>query len=125
MTKRFRNETYQVTTFIDDYTGQPYEGRVRRGDDGAPQEGANVVSSKIAGLQDAHTLAIDVDLPARLLPSSTPGHFHLYIDEPAMSWRQYKRVLKALMRAGIIEKGYYKASVRRRATHLRLPGVAK
>lgn len=71
-----------------------------------------------------HTVAIDVDHPVRVLPSTTPGHFHLLIDVP-MPWWRYRRLLRALMKAGIIEPGYYSASVRRGATFLRLPWVRK
>jgi len=73
---------------------------------------------------DLHMPAIDLDVPAHYEPSSTPGHGHLYIDV-AMSWRKYRRLLKALVEAGLVEPGYYRASKARRATMLRLPGVTK
>lgn len=66
-----------------------------------------------------HRPAIDVDLPCRLVESRTPGHYHLYIDQP-MRWWRYRLLLRALVLAGVVERGYYKASVRRRQTHLRL-----
>lgn len=83
-----------------------------------PRE-ANIVSSRIEG-SDYHTLMIDIDMPARLLPSSTPGCFHLYIDRP-MLWPQYKAVLRALADAGVIEQAYYDFSVKNKETHLRAP----
>jgi hypothetical protein len=74
--------------------------------------------------EDMHTVALDIDVPVRVLPSSSYGHYHLLIDV-AMPWWKYRRLLKALAKAGIIERGYYRASVRRRATFLRLPWVKK
>lgn len=71
-----------------------------------------------------HSVMLDIDIPAKLIPSSTEGHSHLYIDKE-MSWREYRKLLRALMKAGIIEKGYYEVSVKRKATHLRLPWVKK
>lgn len=85
---------------------------------------ANVVSSiakdhaeSIGASYTLHYPAIDIDLPCRLVESETPGHFHLYIDFP-VTWRQYKNILHHLADAGIIEWGYYEASVKRGATFL-------
>lgn len=72
----------------------------------------------------AHILAIDVDLPTTLVESSTPGHYHLYIDHE-MPWYTYKNLLAALADAGIIEYGYYEASIERGHSDLRLPWVKK
>ena len=71
-----------------------------------------------------HTVMLDLDVPARLIPSSTGGHYHLYIDVP-MPWGKYKRLLKTLAHVGIIEPGYYKAACSRKATFLRLPWIKK
>lgn len=97
---------------------------IEKGNTDAPKFGANLVSSQIVDENDKHTVMLDIDLPAYLIPSSTEGHYHLYIDTP-MPWRKYKRLLKELARAGIIETGYYKASVRRKHTALRMRGVKK
>lgn len=80
---------------------------------------AEVVSSELVG-NNMHAPALDIDIPAYLVPSATPGHTHLYFDR-LMTWRQYKRLLKALARAGIIEKGYMKASLRRGHSSVRVP----
>lgn len=79
-----------------------------------------VVSSELDDRRGIHTPILDIDVPARLIESSTPGHSHLYIDVP-MPWRKYRRLLKALYKAGLIEKNYYKLSVKRKGTHLRPP----
>lgn len=116
---------YEVRVFTDSYRGD-YDDRVCLGhthEAGARIEDADVVSSQIYGTR-SHTVMLDLDVPAYLVPSSTPGHTHLYIDV-AIPWRQYKRLLRLLAKVGVIEKGYYRASVARKGTHLRLPGVSK
>ena len=71
-----------------------------------------------------HTFVVDIDLPATLMPSSTPGHSHLYI-ESYMSWSQYVKVLDAMAEAGIIEYGYVNASKARGFTAVRLPWIRR
>lgn len=87
---------------------------------------ATAFSSEIASGKHGgkHTVAIDLDVPARLVSSTTPGHSHLYIDVP-MTWPTYLSLLHALAEAGVIEDGYYGASERRGFTSLRLPWVKK
>lgn len=87
-------------------------------------EYAQVVSSEIDDKRGRHTIMVDVDLPARLVETTTPGHHHLYIDLE-LSWWKYRRLLRALMRAGVVSKGYYKMSLQRKATHLRPPWATK
>lgn len=60
----------------------------------------------------------------RWAPSSTPGHGHLYIDA-ILWWDEYEALLQAFAWAGLVEPGYVGASMRRKATHLRLPWVRK
>lgn len=84
---------------------------------------AQIVGSKIAGTEK-HIVAIDLDMNAVLVPSSTPGHHHLYIDHE-MDWRTYEDLLVALSRAGVIEEGYLDVSLRRKETHLRTPWTKK
>lgn len=71
-----------------------------------------------------HRPVLDIDIPAALIPSSTPGHSHLYIDKP-LTWDQYENLLWALVDCGIIESGYASASVARGYTSARLPWVKK
>ena len=111
--------THKVLTEMRADYGGPYEVEVRKV---APVHEADVVSSRLPN--GRHAPAIDIDVPIRAVESSTPDHWHLYI-EHEMSWRQYKRILRALVAAGVVEKGYYKASKARGGTHLRLPWVTK
>lgn len=80
---------------------------------------ADLVTSELT--DGRHAPALDLDVPAYLVPSRTEGHHHLYIEVPC-SWKQYRKLLKALRDCGIIEPGYYRASVKAGRTHLRKPG---
>jgi hypothetical protein len=84
---------------------------------------AVLVSSELAD-SDLHAPALDIDFPCRLVPSSTDGHFHLFIDVE-MTWDDYERLLAVLADVGVIEPGYHRVSAERRATHLRLPHIRK
>lgn len=101
---------------------------VERLESPASIEQANIWSSRISDTdfwgEGFHTVMLDLDVPARLVPSSKQGHWHLYIDV-SMPWKTYRKLLKALRNAGVIEDGYYKASVVRKASALRLPWVTK
>lgn len=71
-----------------------------------------------------HAPVIDFDLPVEVVPSSTPGHSHLYINHK-MTWEAYQELLVALVKAGLVEDGYVKASVARGFTSVRPPGLFK
>lgn len=71
-----------------------------------------------------HKVVLDIDLPAQLIPSSTPGHFHLYIDTE-VPHDDYMKLLETLGHAGVIEPGYLGASKDRGFTAARLPWVKK
>jgi hypothetical protein len=81
-----------------------------------------LISSKLP--DGKHAPAIDIDFPVRLVKSSTPGHFHLYVDK-AMSWEQYRKILLALRDAGVIGQDYYEMALTFKQTFLRAPGVHK
>lgn len=89
---------------------------------------ANVVSSlRLDGSdfeEPYHAVALDLDIPAYLVPSSTPGHSHLYIDAKVPHHR-YMALLSALADAGVIERGYADVSIKRGRSDLRLPWVEK
>lgn len=87
---------------------------------------ANLVGSRIVTgePEGMHAPAIDIDFPCYTIPSSTPGHAHLYFDRP-LTWTQYKLLLGTLHKIGYIEDGYYRAAIAHGQTYLRLPGVRK
>lgn len=82
------------------------------------------ISSELDGKPGKHTVVLDIDVPARLVPSSTPGHHHLWIDVEVDS-DDYFELLLLLARLGIIEPGYAGASIARGGTHVRAPWIHK
>lgn len=84
---------------------------------------ANVITSLVKG-SSGHKVVLDIDHPVKALSSSTKGHSHLFIDKE-ISWRDYKRIMKAFVKAGIVEPGFMRASVARGWTAVRVPWVKK
>lgn len=83
---------------------------------------ANLVSSLCT--DGRHAPELDLDHRAVLVPSTTPGNAHLYIDEP-LTWAQYRALLRGLHRAGLIDASVYWRSLDRGATYVRPPWVQK
>lgn len=71
-----------------------------------------------------HLPVIDIDLVCMLVPSSQPGHFHLYINKP-MEWEKYVAMLEAMEAAGVIGPGYLRYTKKRGYSTVRYPGVTK
>lgn len=71
-----------------------------------------------------HKPILDIDFEAKLLPSTTEGHYHLFLDKE-MSWELYEELLTTLAKCGIIEQGYANASIQRHYSAARLPWVKK
>jgi hypothetical protein len=112
---------YEEVPTIDENADYTEADRRRLVDDPAQ---AHVVTSRVAGADDMHKVVIDLDLPAALVPSTTEGHFHLYVDK-AMSGDAYFRLLDALVDAGLVEAGFASASRARGHTAVRLPWIKK
>jgi len=102
------------------------DGRADTRDVGAAQVTTSMVDRE--GYGDlptrVHRPVLDLDFPAQLVPSSTPGHFHLYLDLE-VPHAKYMTLLGALADAGVIEPGYCGASQERGYTAVRLPWVKK
>lgn len=111
--------TYWVLDGLDDPNRDKY-GRLPVPREAKSIQQANLVSSLTVDGQ--HAPAIDLDMPCRLYPSRSPGHFHLYIDT-AIAWSDYKRILEAFHSAGLVQAGFLRNSVARKASFLRLPGA--
>jgi hypothetical protein len=93
---------------------------------------ANVVSSLLRRpdwdtvSSPRHVVALDLDYPAYVVSTSTPGHHHVYLDVPTgVSHDGYMEILEVLGRHGVIEKGYAEVSIKRGRSDLRLPWVTK
>lgn len=62
--------------------------------------------------------------PARLVPSSTNGHFHLYLDR-YLAWDDYRSFLEELENTGIIEAGFCDMAIERGQSMVRVPQLKK
>jgi hypothetical protein len=77
-------------------------------------------------VETRHQVAVDVDHPVHLVESSTPGHFHLYVEIPyGIEQSVYFEWLRASAKIGLLEPGYVEASIARGHSDLRLPWVTK
>lgn len=92
-----------------------------------PREGEtpNLIGSLRKGgeLHDpdsVHYPCIDLDYGAKLVPSQTAGHYHLYLGR-GVRWADYVNVLFALSKAGLIEYGYFATAAVRGMSTLRPP----
>jgi hypothetical protein len=115
---------YEVVPNLDDYNAEADEEFNTYREDTLDIEAATVITSRVANSVDRHKVVLDIDLPAKLIPSTTPDHFHLYIDKE-LEWDAYVELLHALAKAGLVEDGYVGASVGRGHTAARLPWVKK
>jgi len=116
---------YQVQWDEGDKTG--YEADLERKPVQTMEE-ADVVSSQMRTFPEGrtHQVILDIDHPAWLEPSSTEGHYHLYIEVPGgIDHEGYMALVALLGHLRIVEPGYAMASVRRGHTDLRPPWVKK
>jgi hypothetical protein len=89
-----------------------------------PVNESDVVSSERE--DGLHTVVLDIDHEAWLVMSTTPGHYHLYINVPdGIGWDLYEPMLRAMGDAGVLQAGYVGASVERGFSCVRLPWVKK
>lgn len=74
---------------------------------------------------ERYSLMLDLDVAARLVPSSTEGHHHLFIDVD-LSRAEHDQVMRALAAAGVIQPGYAQSALSTKyGATLRLPWVRK
>lgn len=87
---------------------------------------ANLVSSRAVEVNGKvyHYPLLDIDFEAALIPSTHPGHYHLYLNR-LMPWEDYIELLTVMEKVGIIQSGVLKAALLAEETCLRLPWVKK
>lgn len=90
----------------------------------ASSDEANIVTSLVDGKEKTHAAVLDLDFPHVYVPSSTPGHGHLYIDKE-MDEETYWLFLEMLVDLELLEPGYYQASKARGYSAVRLPHIKK
>lgn len=83
---------------------------------------ANLITSE--SRPGRHIPVLDIDFEAALIPSTTEGHYHLYLDVE-MPWPKYVALLEALNAAGIIQDGFLAGAKERGYSSLRLPHIDK
>lgn len=89
----------------------------------APSDGSPNVATSLTH-QGWQAPVLDIDVPCTYVPSSTPGHGHLYIDHQ-MTLDQYRRLIEVMVEVGIVEKGILCSLEQRGFTCVRLPWVTK
>lgn len=90
-------------------------------------EQANLVSSVYYRNDDTvyHRPVLDIDMACVVLPSTTPGHHHLFIDK-VMTAEDYEKLLSVLVEVGIIQKGIWDLQWKQDGqTAARLPHIKK
>ena len=88
-------------------------------------EEANLISSTTDYRSGTyHKPVLDFDFPCRLIPSTTDGHFHLYIDFH-IEKSKYFNLLDAMQQAGLLQKAYVEHAKQRGYTAVRPPWVRK
>jgi hypothetical protein len=119
----------QLTTFKVKHFGASSQDPSRLDREAVHVSEAHVVSSLIRkGLpsEGRHVVVLDIDHHAWLVKSSTPGHFHLYIDVPGgIKWEKYNALMHVMRDCGILEPGYVSASQERGHSDVRLPWIKK
>lgn len=91
-----------------------------------PIHKANLITSKFVTAfgTEYHAPVLDIDFEAELIPSSTEGHYHLFLDR-AMSKELYFELLDVLARVGILQYGFVEGAKKRGASSVRLPWIKK
>jgi hypothetical protein len=112
-----------VNSLDGDYDNTVVERRIITADPAAAHVATSYVDDE-GETNRMHKPVLDIDFPVQAVPSSTPGHFHLYLDKK-LTWEQYDRLLGVMAEIGLLEPGYVSASRDRKHTSVRLPWVRK
>lgn len=113
----YRDEGIDQVSNSDDLVGDWVGSRLP-----VEKEAANLVGS-LCG-DGYHRPCLDIDFPARLVPSSTPGHYHLYLEVP-MTTEKYLDLIDALAIAGVVSPRYAGFCRQRGGSFCRPEGVKK
>ncbi len=103
---------------VHDYKSSSPTRKVKPGEE--PNLVISLAEGETAGEHSIHFPCFDLDYGAKLVPSQTLGHYHLYLNRP-IPWRDYKKVLDVFAKVGLLEKGYVDASKKNGFTALRPP----
>lgn len=84
-----------------------------------PAEVGALLSSEIEGSK-LHLPVLDVDDTSVVVPSTTPGHFHILAPKP-LSWRKYKKLLYLCAEAGIVDREWSSKAIRAKKGRVHQP----
>lgn len=131
-----QQDTYPRRWMKDDYlntyddtpstklTAERFRMRAKKGNLRFTEEGeGNLISSMVE--LNLHRPILDLDFPHAYVPSSTPGHGHLYIDHILMDDTEYFGLLASLHHFGIVGKGSVEQFKAHAMSLVRAPGVKK
>lgn len=112
-----RAELLSYQSYSDQKNQMKYEDR--------PVTEANLITSlDTKGWGAEHRPVLDIDFNAAILPSSTEGHCHLFIDK-LMPQEDYFKLIDVMAEVGLLQPGFVNGSKRRGATSVRLPWISK
>lgn len=70
---------------------------------------ANLIGDKT--VDGKHKPVLDLDFDCKLVPSSTNGHFHLYVNKE-VDHKKWETMLIAMRDAGILQQGFVDGAIR-------------
>lgn len=117
--------SYWYCENVNQPSGGEYDGEEAEVDETyhlATEETANLISSLTGA--GKHRPVFDIDFPVYCVPSSTEGHYHLYIEKD-ISWHQLYKILMAFRAAKIIQEGWFQGCVKRGFASVRPPWLKK
>lgn len=121
----FKRRLWTVTKWAYTGQGESYEaGEFRVPENDLEADAIGSLIENKPSEPELHAPVLDFDFPCELLPSSTYGNNHLYINTP-MSWENYEKLLGTLCEVGLIQEGFYRAAIKNKQTIVRKPGTHK
>lgn len=116
-------------SFLTCYKVKRWGGSSQQPADASDREVVKLAEAHVASSlrhDGRHAIVLDIDHDSWLVKSSTPGHYHLYIDvNKGIHQQHWEKLMQALALAGVIEEGYMRASLARGHSDVRLPWVKK
>jgi hypothetical protein len=82
------------------------------------------LSLKSTPLPEVHAPVLDLDIEHIYYESSTPGHAALLLNVQ-LDWTEYVELLTVLNKCGIIQDGFFEASIQRGYSSVRTPWTKK
>lgn len=88
----------------------------------ADKDSANLIGSLTP--KGTHLPTLDIDFPVYRVPSSTEGHYHLFIEKELTSL-QYNKLMSALRYCELVQEGWYDTFKKMGCSFVRVPWIKK